>query len=193
MKSDRRSAPHRSTRATLPGRALVLLTFGLLLLALAGGCANYRIGKAADLPFRTVYIEPVANRSFAPQAQALVSTQVREHLMRDGRLRIVGPDEADAILSITLFDYEREATTVRGDDTVLASKFTMSVIARCTLTDARTGRPYFQDRETGAETEGIFGLDDELTLQGMQSEYQTMPILTEKLARNIGNLVLHTW
>ena len=157
------------------------------------GCANYRMGKPSDTPFRTVYIEPVANRSFAPQAQALVSTQVREHLMRDGRVRVVGPDEADAILSITLTDYSRDASALRADDTALASKFTMAMTARCTLMDARNGRIYFRDRETNTETDGIFDIDEELTLQGLQSEFQTMPILTEKLARNISNLVLHTW
>jgi hypothetical protein len=169
-----------------------LLFVTALLLALAG-CATYQVGKPAGTPFRTVYIEPVANRSYAPQAQALLSNQVREHLMRDGRVRVVGPDEADAILSITLMEYSRDSSAVRADDTALASKFTMSMTAHCTLVDARNGRVYFRNRQTSTETDGIFGIDEEIPLQGLQSEYQTMPILTEKLARNIGNLVLHTW
>lgn len=175
-----------------PSRTLVLFLGTVLLLA-AAGCSSYRIGKPADTPFRTVYIEPVANRSFAPQAQTLLSTQIREHIMRDGRIALADRDEADAVLSVTLDEYEREASALRGDDTVLASKFTMTLTARCTLADTRTGRVYFQGRETTTETEGLFGIDEELTFQGLQSEYQTMPILTEKLAREISNMVLHTW
>ena len=165
----------------------------------AAGCAHYQAGKPADTPFRTVYIEPVSNRSFAPQAQALLSTQVRDHIMRDGRVKVVGPEHADAILTIMIEDYERDATAVRGDDTALASKFNMRLTARCTLVDARTGRVYFRNRSTDTDIDAFFdfglGLDEEEppTLQGLQSEFQSMPILTEKLSREISNMVLHTW
>ncbi len=178
-----------------------LLVFLASLIPLWGlvGCSHYQIGKPANTPFRTVYIEPVINRSYAPQAQALISTQVREYILRDGRVRVVGPHEADAILSITIDNYGRDASAVRGDDTALASKFNMRLSARCTLVDARTGNVYFRDRETDTDIDAFFdfglGLDEDEppTLQGLQSEYQSMPILTEKLSRQIGNLVLHTW
>jgi len=172
--------------------APAVISIALMLLGTAG-CAHYNAGKPADTPFTTIYIEPVANRSFAPQAQALVSTQVRERIMRDGRVRVVGRDEADAILSITLVDYDRESSAVRADDTAVASKFNMRLAAQCTLVDARTGQVYFRDRGTDTEVDAFFGVDEALPLQGLQSEFQTMPILTEKLSRQIGNMVLHTW
>ncbi len=184
------------SRIRAPGIAAVIL----VLLGLAG-CSHYQVGKPADTPFQTIYIEPVANRSFAPQAQALLSTQVREHLMRDGRVQVVGPNDADAILRITLEDYDREASAVRGDDTVLASKFNMRLVATCTLIDARTGRHYFRDRSTETDIDAFIGFERELVdpddpfppPQGLQSEYQSMPVLTGKLSRQIGNMVLHTW
>src|SRR4051812_3565742 len=83
-----------------------LLAFCLLSFACAflGACAHYQLGTAGGkLSFTTLYIEPVANKSMLPQAQAILSTQLRETFERDGRVTLVNsPQGADATLKVVL-------------------------------------------------------------------------------------------
>ncbi|HRE81071.1 MAG TPA: LPS assembly lipoprotein LptE [Opitutaceae bacterium] len=79
--------------------------FALLALMLAG-CSNYVLGTGKSLEFRTLFIEPVENDSNLPQAVAVISTQLREAFLRDGRVTLVNSAaDADAVLSVTLSSY----------------------------------------------------------------------------------------
>src|ERR1700710_508748 len=74
--------------------------FGFLLPA---GCANYQLGTGAKLKFTTLFIAPVIGKTVIPQAQALVTTQLREAFIRDGRVALAdSADAADAVLRISL-------------------------------------------------------------------------------------------
>ena len=44
---------------------------------LVAGCANYHLGTGGTPTFRTLYIEPVANKTLLAQSQPLVSTRLR--------------------------------------------------------------------------------------------------------------------
>src|SRR3954468_23779645 len=112
-------------RRLCPGFAfrLVLAVCGVLL---ATGCSHYRLGTGATPAFHTLYLEPVGNQTLLPQAQALLSTQLRETFSPDGRVTVVNsPDAADAILRIQINDYHREVGAGREGDTGLARKFNL--------------------------------------------------------------------
>src|SRR5882724_3303785 len=118
----RRTHPLGSARR-IPGSA-----FGLLMVILGlAGCAHYQLGTGGRLSFATLYVAPVANKSDEPQAQAVVSTLLREELLHDGRVTLVNsPDAADATLTLVLSNYHREIATVRPGDTGLAREFALS-------------------------------------------------------------------
>ena len=98
--------------------------FALIAITLLSGCANYQLGDSAPLPFRTLYILPAANDSFAPLAVSTVSSEIREAFIRDGRVKLIAKEEnADAILTIRLTEYERSAVTRDTDDTFRARDF----------------------------------------------------------------------
>ncbi|MGE9296831.1 MAG: LptE family protein [Puniceicoccales bacterium] len=166
-------------------RSLLSLT-ALLGLWLCAGCANYQLGDRVDMPFQTVYVKPVVNRSFAPQAEVLLANQIIEDLNRSGQVKTADAD-ADTTLSIVLLDYERGVTATRATDTQVARAFALTLTARITLKNNRTGEVYLEQREITASqqafTEGGF----------IQSEYQAMPILTRKLAKEITDQVLGAW
>ena len=67
--------------------------FALIAITLLSGCANYQLGDSAPLPFRTLYILPAANDSFAPLAVSTVSAEIREAFIRDGRVKLVANEE----------------------------------------------------------------------------------------------------
>ena len=69
--------------------SLFLAIASLSLVGLFAGCASYQLGSSAKLPYQKVFVEPVTNDSYAPQAQAVVSAKIRDVLIRDGRVQLV--------------------------------------------------------------------------------------------------------
>jgi len=162
--------------------ALAACTLGLV------ACSHYRLGTGAEPRFATLHVNVVRNESLAPQVVALVTTQVREAFIKDGRVRLVDSvEEADATLSLTLEDYHRDATVARTDDTGLARRFDVTLRARATLTDRRTQRDIFSNQILKA-TRGVFTDSGQIP-----SEYQAMPLLAEQLAERTLHAALDNW
>ena len=165
-------------------RLLPALTGALLLAA----CAHYQLGTGSAPKFQTIFVTPVASDALIPQAQALVTTQLREALARDGRVTLAdSPASADAVLLVTLTRYDRTVAVARPDDTGLARRFDVTLHAVATLTDNRTKQPIFAQRPLTA-TRGVF------TDSGLiPAEFETLPLLAEQLARETVHAVLDTW
>ena len=164
-----------------------ILFIFIYLLGIHSGCARYHLGQAADTPFKTLYIEPVSNRSFAPQAQALLTENLIEAFLRDGKVRVVDKNQAEATLSVILTRYDREIAARQEDDTFLGRTFGVTLEAQVSLLDNLTGNLYFAGRTLSANDNVL--IDDGLP----QSEYQTMPVLTRSLAQKIKNTVVSVW
>ena len=161
---------------------------GVAVILAATGCAHYRLGTGATPSFRTLYVEPVANRTLLPQSQAVLSSQLRETFARDGRVGLgTSTGNADATLSVVIDQYFREVAAVREGDTGLARKFNVTLGVKCTLRDNRTGRPIFTDRTITATRE-VFTDSGQL-----QAEYQTLPLLAEALAAKVAHAALDVW
>jgi hypothetical protein len=157
-------------------------------IALLAGCASYQLGTGSRLKFATLFITPVKSEAMIPQAQVLVTTQLREAFIRDGRVALVNsPETADAVLQITLTGYDRAVAVALATDTGLARRFDVNLRASATLTDNRTKEVYFAKRPLTAQR-GVF------TDSGLvPSEYQALPLLAEQLANETAHAVLDTW
>lgn len=152
------------------------------------GCGHYRLGTGAEPAFSRLFISPIQSDVSIPQAQALVSTALRETFARDGRVILAESiDDADATLVISLSDYRRDTTVARGDDTGLARRYDIVLKARATLTDRRTGKVLFQHRPLEAKR-GAFTDNGQL-----QAEYQNLSLLAEDLSRAALRAALDNW
>lgn len=168
-------------------RLAFLATLAACTLGLAA-CANYHLGTGAEPRFSTLHVSVVRNETLAPQVVALVTTQVREAFIKDGRVRLVdSADEADATLSLVLEDYHRDATVARADDTGLARRFDVTLQARATLHDRRAQRDIFT-RQALKATRGVFTDSGQIP-----SEYHAAPLLAELLAERALHAVLDNW
>lgn len=168
-------------------RLFALLSLGLLTLLFASGCGRYQLGRHAEPPFRSIYIRPVANDTFAAQAQAILSHQLRNQFIRDGLLEVDNERDADAVLEVVLHQFDRRVAATRAEDTEVAEKLELDLLAHCTLVDNRSGEVYFRDRPLTATAES-FPQD-----RPQQAEFQAMPVLAERLARQIAYQVLQVW
>ncbi|MBS0664001.1 MAG: hypothetical protein JSR48_12115 [Verrucomicrobia bacterium] len=165
-----------------------LLSLLALAAMLVASCGHYQLGTDGRLAFTTLYVAPVGNATMLPQAQAIVSTQLRETFGRNGRVTLVNePAAADATLTVTLKDYHRDVRAVREDDTGLARKFALTLGAEVTLHDNRNSRDLLAKRAVSVSR-------DAFTDGGqLQSEYQTVPLLAEALAQKVSHAVLDVW
>jgi len=173
----------------MPARVhLLRLLPATLAIVLLTGCAGYRLGTGSTTKFTRLFIAPITSEALIPQAQALVTTQIREAFIHDGRVTLVNSAEAaDAVLSVTLASYGRTVAVSRPDDTGLARRFDVTLQARATLLDNRTKQPYFSQRLLDAKR-GVF------TDSGLvPSEYQALPLLAELIASEVVHAVLDTW
>ncbi|HLP25325.1 MAG TPA: LPS assembly lipoprotein LptE [Acidobacteriota bacterium] len=168
-------------------RLAVILSFAALALGLAS-CANYHLGTGAEPRFQTLHVTVVKSDVLVPQAVALVTTQVREAFIKDGRVRLVdSAAEADAELTLTLEEYRREQTVARTDDTGLARRYDVVLQARASLLDRREKKIVFANQPLTV-TRGV------LTDSGqLQSEYQALPLLAVQLAERALHATLDTW
>jgi len=167
----------------------------LFLLSLVSGCAHYRLGTEAKLSFHTLYLTPVENKAKLPQSVAVVSTQIREAFLHDGRITVVdSPAEADATLTVSLSKYGRDVTSSRPDDTGLARKFDLNLTAVCTLRDNRSGKILFDQREITVE-QPIFttATPQQADSNQLQAEYQALPLLAASLAQKVAHTALDVW
>jgi len=182
-----------------PVRSLLLATLSLLAVCIMGGCKAYQLGNPTELPFESIFIKPVANDSFAPQAQALLSAQIREAFIRDGRTKVVTSEEAaDAVLLVNLTEYNRSGGARNQNDTAPSTSFNLQLVADVSLFNQNKGDYYFEDRELSERSNAYVG--NPYAEAGaikeqdfLQSEYQAMPRLTRNLARKIADEVLSPW
>jgi len=169
-------------------RSLVSGLWPLTFLLCLTACSHYRLGTGSEPKFSRLFIAPVASEALLPQAQALVTTQLREAFAKDGRVTLAAsPAEADAVLTVTLDGYQRDAVVAQARDANLARRFDVTLRARATLTDQRSRQPLFTDRPLAAKR-GVF------TDSGLQqAEYQTLPLLAAELAKAAVHAALDTW
>jgi hypothetical protein len=173
----------------------LLIAAALSSLGLFTSCAHYQLGTEGKLSFHTLYIAPVENKARLPQSVAIVSTQIREAFIHDGRVTVVdSPADADATLTVSLAHYGREATTSRPDDTGLARKFNLNLSAVCTLRDNRAGTTLFDKRVLNTEQQ-IFttATPQQADSDQLQAEYQALPLLASSLAQKVAHATLDVW
>ena len=182
-------------------RTPLIAALTLLTMIFASGCKSYQWGNPAELPFKSIYIKPVTNDSFAPQAQALLSRQIRDAFIRDGRSQLVTSEEdADAVLLVNLTKYDRRAAARSSEDTETAADFDLSLTAIVSLYNQNQGDYFFKERSI-KETANAYVNNPYATITTpasntqdfLQSEYQAMSLLTRDLARSIADEVLSPW
>lgn len=181
-----------------------LAAFALVAFAVFGAaCSHYRLGTGVQRDFESVFISPVDTNAVIPQSAGLLSTQIREAFIRDGRVRVVNtPGEADAILTVKLDSLRRDTLTALPSDGGLARTFGLVLEASATLRDAKGEKTWFANRRLRVERQ-IFTNDGTtlaspdgpylVPLQQTQAEYAIVPVLGENLAAQVKSSVLDTW
>jgi hypothetical protein len=166
-----------------------LLGLGLLLVSL-GGCAGYRIGPVQPYYLRSVHriaIPTFENKTLQPRIAVLVTDSVIKQFQQDGTYRIVGDDEADAILKGEITRITRApARSVRGN--VLATtEFNLALRVRYSLVSRHGGKALTPSSEVIGTTSFFVGPD--IT----SDERQALPLAAEELAVRLVSQLSEGW
>ena len=161
----------------------------LLLLSL-GGCAGYHIGPVQPYYLRAVHtiaVPTFENKTLIPRISELVTDSVIKQFQQDGTYRIVGDDEADAILKGEIRRIVRApARSVRGN--VLATaEFNLVMRVRCVLVDRVTRKVIASPPEVSGTTSFFVGPD--ITTD----ERQALPLAAEELATRLVSQLSEGW
>ena len=175
------------------------IVISLILAATSGfqsSCSSYQLGSPARTTFRSIYIKPVANRSFAPQAQSIISAQLRETFIHDARVKLVADEKnADTVLDISLTKYDPRAAARSSIDTALANNFDIYLTATVSLYNQSTGEYLFENRSIETRT-NIYTNNPYIEDQPIEyqlGERQAMEQLARQIARQITDEVLSPW
>ena len=183
-------------RPTLSLLASCLLAFTLLS---TSGCRSYRLGHPEELPFETIFVQPASNESYAPQARAILSANLREAVIRDSRVRLVAdPKNADAILEVSLVDYKRRSGTRNPSNTEVALDYDITLIAEFSLYNQKTNGYFFEGRKIEEKANvfvnNLYAVPGALDTQSLtQAEYQGLPQIARDLASKIASEAFGSW
>ena len=166
-----------------------LFAAALLLFSL-GGCAGYHIGPVQPYYLRAVHkiaVPSFTNRTLLPRIAVLVTDSVIKQFQQDGTYRIVGDDQADAILKGEIRRVTRAPTrSVRGN--VLAtSEFSLVMRVRYSLIDPKSGKDISAPTEVNGTTSFFVGPD--ITTD----ERQALPLAAEDAAIQLVSQLSEGW
>lgn len=130
-------------------KRMLILIQAAALLVLCGGC-GYSMTSSLDEKYQTIHVAAFKNQSREYDFQAPLTNAVIRRFLNDGRLRVVGPSEADLVVDGSILDYRLRGLSFDRNDDV--TQFEMLVIARVQVTDTRTGEVLWQEQNMIGET-----------------------------------------
>lgn len=161
----------------------------LLAVLLLCGCAGYRLGPSDGslTAGRSIRVVPFENRTLEPRLHDALTVALRKRLQKDATLRLATHDDADVILTGRIVKYERIGLSYKTDDVVSVQDYRLMMTAHVTAQERATGR-LLLDRDVQGYT--LLRVTDDL----VSAERQSLPLLSENLARNIADLLVDgTW
>jgi hypothetical protein len=158
-----------------------------LLAALAAalaGCAGYRLGPTNNLSAgaRSIQVAPFENKTPEPRLVEAVTAALRKQLQQDGTYRLDTRDEGDIVVTGAITTYERRYLTFQPGDVLTPRDYRVSVTARVTARDRRTGTVLLDRPVTGRS-------DIRVGSDLVSAERQALPLVAEDLARRATSLL----
>jgi hypothetical protein len=135
----------------------------------------------------TIAVPTFGNKTLLPRIAVLVTDSVIKQFQQDGTYRIVGDDEADAILKADITKITRApARSVRGN--VLATtEFSLTMRVRYSLVERSSGKVLTTPTEVIGTTSFFVGPDI------ISDERQALPLAAEQLATQLVSQLSEGW
>ncbi len=165
--------------------SVCLLSLPVLLFL--GGCVGYRLGSTLPDGIDSVALVPVVNTTAEPGLEMAVTRAMRSFIQFDGRLDLTSPDQADALIEITLTGYRSRPIAYDEDTTAVKPlDYRQRISASAVLRDKHSDKAL---RKADNYGESIFAFDSDLST----SKRSAVPAAAEELARLLYTDLFESW
>lgn len=163
---------------------------GLACLALAAGltgCAGYQLGSMLPPDIKTVHIPTFVNKSREPLLEVETTRAAIQDFQRDGSLKVVGADQADARLEVVLKDYRIEPVAYTKEQRTNAKEYRITITASVLMTRRADNSVVVESPSVIGEA--VFPVAGDMS----SSKLVGLPRAAEDLAHNIVEKVVEVW
>lgn len=168
-------------------KRLLVALFGLVMAGYLTGCAGYRLGSMLPPDIKTVHVPTFINRTSEPQLEVETTQAMIEDLQRDGSLRVVNQDQADAVLKVVLRNYSLEPVSYRSDQRTSAREYRIVLTASILMTRKGNGSVIVEAPEVQGEY--VFQVLGDLS----SSKLRGLPLAADDLAHQIVEKIVEVW
>ncbi len=157
--------------------------FSLIFLLLAGiGCGYRFAGEGWGLPseIRSIAVPTFNNETYEAGIETIVTNALLRELIKDRRLKVVGQDEADAIMEGTVTSFT--TSSVAYDPTGVVLEYRTWVTLDVMVRRNRKGEILWRQR--GLSESAVYRVSSEVLLTEAEKG-RAIQTIAEKLARRI--------
>jgi hypothetical protein len=150
---------------------------------LSAGCAGYHLGPVKPgvvAGAKSIEIVPFNNQTQQPRLGDAVTQALRERMQTDGTYRLATREPGDVVVTGVITTYRREGVSFLRTDVTTTEDYRVGLTAHVT---AREGDKVLLDKNVTGYTLVQVGTDL------ADAERQSLPLLSEDLARNITELL----
>ena len=158
----------------------------LALSFLFSGCTGYQLGSNLPKSIQTVSLT-IENQTEEPSIEVQTMTSMRAEVQMDGRLVLRSESDADAVLKVTLTDYQLRALAYDREHGTLAREYRVTLRASAVLYDAETGDVIREIPSVMGESEFPYAAD--LT----SGKRAALPTAADDLARKVISMTIAAW
>jgi hypothetical protein len=152
-----------------------------------GGCVGYKVGSMLPSDIRTVHVPTFINQTSEPLLEIYVTRAVIQKIQQDGSLKLAGPDEADAVLTVHITGFQLQALAFNRDRRTAAEEYRMYITSNVLMTRRVGGETIAESPDvTGNAT---FPVSGDLT----SSKQRAYDEASEDLANLIVQRLVETW
>lgn len=151
-----------------------------------GGCAGYRLGTTLPPGIVSLHVPTFVNETGEPQLEIETTRAVLQEFQKDGALRVVAHDDADAVLSVKLERFVLEPLRYERNEVRATSEYRIVIIAWIEFTRVADGEHLTQRRVRG---EATFEPAGDIAL----GKLDALPDAAEDLAHQIVETVVEYW
>ena len=170
----------------LPNKYFYDLFFILLLFLVQ--CSTYQPLKSKGLPYNSIHIKHLQNKTHATEVNALFADAVRKQIIEKSSLSIVEKEEADVVLELYLVLFEESSSATQRSDPTRAQSYTFQFLLEANLWDNRTQKYHFY-KKTFNDSENV--RND--FLKDSSAKYQKMPVLVDRLINQVVTDIINPW
>jgi len=155
--------------------------------SLLNSCAGYRLGSMLPPDIKSVHVPTFINKTDEPLVDVETTQATIEQIQLDGSLKIAGPDDADAVLEVTVYDYNLSPIAFRSDRVTQTDEYRVNLTAQILLKRRVSGDVVVEDPAVMGET--TFLVTGDLT----SAKRQALPEAASDLAKDIVERMVEAW